>query len=221
MASGRMAPFGRRRGSGERATLRNMLVGGMRRLAAAVMALLVLTGPNAAVGLNVFEAELGELARTQLQEIARSPVVIDAVRAQNLVTSSYSETMITSLDREWAEETDGDYGRPLIDATLAREVSRYLSKIQEGSEGLFTEIILMDASGLNVGISRVTSDYWQGDEDKWKMTFLVGPESLHIGPLEEDLSTRTVQSQVSLPVVDPDTGKVIGALTFGIDVEEL
>nr|WP_139111187.1 hypothetical protein [Stappia indica] len=201
--------------------MRKMLVGGMRGLAATVMALLVLTGPNAASGLNVFEAELGELARTQLQEIARSPVVIDAVRAQNLKTSAYSDARIAELDREWGEETDGDYSRPLIDTTMAREVSHHLRDVQTRSEGLFTEIILMDARGLNVGISRVTSDYWQGDEDKWKKTFLVGPESLHIGPLEEDLSTRTVQSQVSLPVVDPDTGKVIGALTFGVDVEEM
>jgi len=198
-----------------------MLVREMRRLAATAMALLVLTGPIAASGLNVFEAELGELARMRLQEIARSAVVIDAVRAQNLETSAYSDAKIAELDRLWAKETDGDYSRPLIDATLAREVSHHLLAVQQRSEGLFTEIILMDAVGLNVGISRMTTDYWQGDEDKWRKTFLVGPHSLHIGPLEEDLSTRTVQSQVSLPVVDPDSGEVIGALTFGVDVEEL
>lgn len=198
-----------------------MLVGEMRRLAATAMALLVLTGPIAASGLNVFEAELGELARMRLQEIARSAVVIDAVRAQNLETSAYSDAKIAELDRLWAKETDGDYSRPLIDATLAREVSHHLLAVQQRSEGLFTEIILMDAVGLNVGISRMTTDYWQGDEDKWRKTFLVGPHSLHIGPLEEDLSTHTVQSQVSLPVVDPDSGEVIGALTFGVDVEEL
>lgn len=198
-----------------------MLVREMRRLAATAMALLVLTGPIAASGLNVFEAELGELARMRLQEIARSAVVIDAVRAQNLETSAYSDAKIAELDRLWAKETDGDYSRPLIDATLAREVSHHLLAVQQRSEGLFTEIILMDAVGLNVGISRMTTDYWQGDEDKWRKTFLVGPHSLHIGPLEEDLSTRTVQSQVSLPVVDPDTGEAIGALTFGVDVEEL
>lgn len=185
------------------------------------MALLVLTGPSVASGLNVFEAELGELARMRLQEIARSAVVIDAVRAQNLETSAYSHAKIAELDRLWAEETDGDYSRPLIDATMTRKVSQHLLAVQQRSEGLFTEIILMDAVGLNVGISRMTTDYWQGDEDKWRKTFLVGPHSLHIGPLEEDLSTRTVQSQVSLPVVDPDSGEVIGALTFGVDVEEL
>lgn len=195
------------------------------RLVVAGTLVLALTGPNAAVGLNVFETELGQLARTRLLEIARSGAVIDAVRKQNRTTAELSDARIAELDGEWTAEAAGreKAGKtgPLIAEAMGRSVSLYLREIQTRSEGLFTEIILMDARGLNVGISRVTSDYWQGDEDKWKMTFLVGPESLHIGPLEEDLSTRTVQSQVSLPVVDPDSGEVIGALTFGIDVEEL
>lgn len=191
------------------------------RLVVAGTLVLGLTGPNAAVGLNVFETELGELARTQLEQIAQAPVVIEALRAQNMETSGYSDAKVARLDQAWAAEIDGDYARPLIDGMLVREVSRYLLGLQKRSKGLFTEIILMDARGLNAGISRITSDYWQGDEDKWRKTFLAGPGSLHIGALEEDLSTRTVQSQVSLPVVDPDTGEMIGALTFGIDVEEL
>ncbi|QGZ34373.1 hypothetical protein [Stappia indica] len=199
------------------------------RLVVAGTLVLGLTGPNAAVGLNVFETELGQLARTRLLEIARSDAVVDAVREQNRTTAELSDARIAELDGEWAaeaagRETGGETGGetgPLIAETMGRPVSLYLRQVQERSEGLFTEIILMDARGLNVGISEVTSDYWQGDEDKWQKTFLAGPHSLHIGALEEDLSTRTVQSQVSLPVVDPDTGEVIGALTFGIDVEEL
>ena len=199
------------------------------RLVVAGTLVLGLTGPNAAVGLNVFETELGQLARTRLLEIARSDAVVDAVREQNRTTAELSDARIAELDGEWAaeaagRETGGETGGEtgsLIAETMGRPVSLYLRQIQARSEGLFTEIILMDARGLNVGISEVTSDYWQGDEDKWQKTFLAGPHSLHIGALEEDLSTRTVQSQVSLPVVDPDTGEAIGALTFGIDVEEL
>lgn len=195
------------------------------RLAIAGAFVVGLTGPNAAVGLNVFETELGQLARTRLVEVARSPVVVEAVREQNRATGAYPDARIAELDEKWAaeaaaEQKGGEAG-PLIAETMGRPVSLYLRQIQERSQGLFTEIILMDARGLNVGISQTTSDYWQGDEDKWQKTFLAGPNSLHIGALEEDLSTRTVQSQVSLPVVDPQTKEVIGALTFGVDVEEL
>ena len=79
----------------------------------------------------------------------------------------------------------------------------------------------MDAKGLNVGQSDVTSDYWQGDEDKWQRTYPVGPDALLIGEVEQDESTQRFQTQVSLSVVDPADGAVIGAVTVGIDVETL
>ena len=79
----------------------------------------------------------------------------------------------------------------------------------------------MDNKGLNVGQSDVTSDYWQGDEAKWKKTFLVGPDAVFIDKVEEDESTQQFQSQVSLSIVDPTTKNVIGAVTIGIDVEVL
>jgi hypothetical protein len=44
---------------------------------------------------------------------------------------------------------------------------------------------------------------------------------LHISDLEEDESTQLLQSQVSVPVVDPDSGEPIGAVTFGVNVENL
>ncbi|WP_417768287.1 hypothetical protein [Stappia sp.] len=173
-----------------------------------------------AAGLNVFEKDLTLLARERLQAIAAADVVVEAVRAQNRVTASYDQARIGELDAVWRDEVASG-SRALIGEVLDRPVSRYLAQMQEASEGLFTEIILMDGRGLNVGISQATSDYWQGDEDKWQKIVPVGPQALHIGPLEEDLSTRTVQSQVSLPVVDPQTGAVIGALAIGVDVEEI
>lgn len=191
------------------------------RLMAVSLLAAALAGPAQGTGLNVFESDLAVLARTRLAEVARSPRVIAAVREQNRQTAQYTQEQITELDEQWIREAESGSHGPLIAGVLDHEVSRYLARLQDDSRGLFTEIILMDAVGLNVAVSRVTTDYWQGDEDKWQKTFLAGPHSLHIGPLEEDLSTRTVQSQVSLPVVDPQTGEPIGALTFGIDVEEL
>lgn len=39
--------------------------------------------------------------------------------------------------------------------------------------------------------------------------------------MEKDESTQTYQSQLSLPVVDPASNQVIGAITLGINVERL
>ena len=76
----------------------------------------------------------------------------------------------------------------------------------------------MDGKGLNVGQSDVTSDYWQGDEDKWQKTFLAGAGAVHVSEVEFDESSQTYQSQFSMPIVDPATSTVIGAVTVGVDV---
>jgi hypothetical protein len=79
----------------------------------------------------------------------------------------------------------------------------------------------MDDKGLNVGQSDVTSDYWQGDEPKWQKTFKVGPDTVFVDKVEKDESSEQLQIQVSVSIKDPETGKVIGAVTLGINVDQL
>src|SRR5690606_8600938 len=98
--------------------------------------------------------------------------------------------------------------------------SSYLAQVPEESDGLLTEIFAIDAVGLNVDQSGVTSDYWQCDEGKWQNSFGAGADGIDIDDVEEDKSTQTFQSQVSIPVLGSD-GTPIGAITFGINVEYL
>jgi hypothetical protein len=66
----------------------------------------------------------------------------------------------------------------------------------------------------------MTSDYWQGDEAKWKKTYMVGPDAIFVDEIEKDESTQSLQSQVSIAIKD-ETGKAIGAITLGINVDKL
>lgn len=160
------------------------------------------------------------MAGGQIAEIAGSADVIAAVKAQNGETAGYDQAKIDELDKTWRAETEA-VDQPMIDSVLDNPLSGYLAEVQDASDGLFTEIFVMDAKGLNVGQSDVTSDYWQGDEAKWQDTFGAGAGSVHVSELEQDDSTQLLQSQVSVTVVDPDSGDVIGAVTFGVNVENL
>ena len=84
---------------------------------------------------------------------------------------------------------------------------------------MIAEVFIMDAQGLNVAASAVTSDYWQGDEAKFQQTYGVGPDAVHISEVELDESTQTYQAQVSLSLTDPATGALIGAVTFGLNAQ--
>lgn len=166
-----------------------------------------------------FAEPLTALANGQLREIAQNPVVVAAIEAQNALTAGYDEAKINELDSQWRAEV-GAASKPLIDATLANEASKFLAQAQADSGGLFTEIFAMDAKGLNVAQSTVTSDYWQGDEDKFTQSFAAGAAAVHLGEIEQDESTQTYQSQVSITIVDA-AGNPIGAITAGVDLSTL
>ena len=169
---------------------------------------------------NEYAAQLGELAKSRITAIAQSPDIIAAIKAQNAETASYDQAKIDSLDKDWRAQV-GAASQPLIDGVIGRDASKHLAQEREASAGLMTEIFVMDARGLNVAQSDVTSDYWQGDEAKWQDTFSKGPGAVHISEVEEDESTQTFQSQVSMSVTDPADGSVIGAITVGVNVEML
>ncbi len=186
------------------------------RIAAALIALAPLATPAAP---NEFEDSLRALARDQLAAIAADPAVVAAVKAQN-AAGAPDQARIDQLDADWRAQV-GTASAPLVDEVAGRPASRVLADARDASEGLITEAFAMDHVGLDVAVSGPTSDYWQGDEAKWRQTYKVGADAIHISDVELDESTQTYQSQVSLPVVDPDGGAPIGAVTFGINVELL
>lgn len=146
-------------------------------------------------------------------------VVIAAVKDQNEAHAKLTQPDIDALDGRWREQSS--QGGPLIAKVLGNTLSAYLKTIEQDSNGLITEVFVMDNRGLNVGQSSVTSDYWQGDEDKWQRSYSAGPGAVFIDEVELDESSQRFQTQVSVPVLDPESGKAIGAVTIGIDAEGL
>ena len=191
----------------------------MRFLLMVLSAILAVSAADIAFGDTYMDA-MRRLADSQLRTWASHPTVVSAVRAQNQQNARLTYDEIVALDRKWRAET-ASVSKPMIQALMANALSSFLTLKKQSGGGLYTEIIVMDNKGLNVGQSDVTSDYWQGDEDKWRKTFLVGPKSMHIDDIGRDESTHRLQSQISLPVVDPVTKKPIGAITVGIDVSRL
>lgn len=189
------------------------------RLALGMIAALMLTSGVATAQDNEFAEPLTALAQGEIKQIAANPTLVAAIEAQNSVTGAYDQAKIDELDKQWRAEVDAA-SKPLIDATLANEASAYLAKVQEDSAGKFTEIFATDAKGLNAAQSTVTSDYWQGDEDKFTKSFGAGADAVFLGEVEQDESTQTFQSQVSVTVVDA-SGAPIGSITFGIDLSTL
>lgn len=147
------------------------------------------------------------------------PVIVHALKAQNAANNHLTKTDIEALDLEWVNETNRS-ARPMIDKAMATPLSHFLKEKEEEASGAITEVIVMDAKGLNAGQSSVTSDYWQGDEDKFTKSFEKGPGAVFVDAARKDESTQMLQSQVSMTIVD-ENDRPIGAITIGVNLDQL
>lgn len=188
-----------------------------RRPALALLALLA--GPALAAAPD-HVTPMKALLDTRLRAEIVTPAAIAAILARNAANAGVDQARVDALDKQWRAEVKAG-GGPLVDETLAAPLSVALRSLQKAHGGLITEVFIMDNLGLNVAQSDPTSDYWQGDEAKWQKTFAAGPDAVFVDGIEQDESTQSMQSQISFSIVDPASGRVIGAATVGIDVDAL
>jgi hypothetical protein len=142
-----------------------------------------------------------------------NPTLVAAVKEQNAKQQTLDA--IKSRDATW-RKTSGidDFMKPLMENEAAKELIRL-----EKSKPYYFELFLMDNQGANVAMTNKTSDYWQGDEDKFSKSFNGGNGAVHIGEVEFDESAQAYLVQVSVPVMED--GSAIGALTIGVNIDIL
>ncbi|MEO1639761.1 MAG: hypothetical protein AAFU41_11005 [Pseudomonadota bacterium] len=166
------------------------------------------------------KAAMQDYLQSSISAWAHDPVLVAAIIEQNAQTSGFDQAAIDQQDQLWRAFVGSD------DATIIADVvnnpaADFLRNQVGQSGGAITEAFIVDAKGLNVAASEPTSDYWQGDEAKFTETYLMGPYAVHLGDVELDDSTQAVQGQVSMTIIDTETGEPIGALTVGLNVAAL
>lgn len=191
---------------------------GFRRLA--LVALLAMAVSPAPLRAETPPPQIDEAFIDGLRLMIAKPVTLITLRAQNERNRDLTQAGIDALDQAWRAETESD-DKPTIARLMGSPLSAYLVRQKAESLGLLPEIFVMDNHGLNVGQSSVTTDYWQGDEDKWLKTFAVGPDAVHFGEIELHEPTGAQRMQVSFAITDPESDAVIGAATVEIDLDEL
>ena len=153
----------------------------------------------------------------EIKSIAAKPEVIEAVKASN--ARQLSKERVLELDEKWIKLK----GRlPEADQIKNSKASALLAT-KMNMQNYFKEAILIGNQGETVAMNIVTTDYWQGDEEKFTAVFDTNlpsrkPDS-HISRARWDDSTKAMIAQVSVPVYDGD--HMIGTLTVGVDLKRV
>lgn len=148
-----------------------------------------------------------------VQQLANNRILREAVIEQN--ARNVPLERIKVVDNQWSSTSE----LTPFKLSLQNSEAGTLLKQSVLLTPSYTELFVTDNQGANVAAYPATSDYWQGDEDKFFESF-VGNGLVWVGEQEYDESTRKVSVQVSVPVHDHD-GKAVGVLIAGLVVDYL
>lgn len=149
---------------------------------------------------------------TAIQKIAAKPIIIDAAKQQNAKNLSLDQ--IQKMDQEWMSSKALS---PLKVTMYESPVGAYLKNLVLASQGQYNEAFLTDNKGANVAAYPITTDYWQGDEEKFSQSFGNGQGQVYISPVKYDESSQTNAAQISVPVLD-EKNQNIGVLIIGVSL---
>jgi hypothetical protein len=116
---------------------------------------------------------------------------------------------ILDIDRRWqaGEDPDG-----LATALGRNDCAQALLAILAGNPG-YAEAFVTDSRGALVCMTKRTSDYWQGDEEKWSRAWAAGKGAVFVSSVERDESTGADVMHISVPLREGD--RVVGVLIAG------
>ena len=162
---------------------------------------------------EVASASVKKYVKDNLLAYSNDATLVKATESLN--NKKVSLDKIKAIDKQWknAEEE-----LPIMLDVIENETAKHLRSIMKKHTEI-VEVFVMDNQGAVVGENDLTSDYWQGDEAKWQNSFAKGLGGVDVGKEELDKSTNQVLQQVSLPIVKD--GKVIGAVTWGLNLNKI
>lgn len=164
---------------------------------------------------DMTQEELTEILAPRIEGLkflTKNGMLLEAIRDQNRMERSLDE--IKQIDAEWRAGTS-----PLIKELQENKAGSFLKNIIIQQADVYSEAFLTDEQGANVAAYPATSDFWQGDEEKFTASFQDGKGQIFIGPVEYDESTQANAVQISVPMEYNDT--TIGVLVIGVKVSVL
>lgn len=202
-----------------------MICGKLRITAKALVSALIISFAASASSSYAGQEELLNVIRRitdeNIRAMATQPVVINAVETANHKEKK-SLLNIMMLDKKWQSADAGD---EWVNGFLNNPCSDYFRKVRQSSAekgvSLYAEIFVTDKQGCIIAASGRTTDYWQGDEEKFIKSFAEGAGAVFTGRPDFDESSDKYVIQVSVPVMSPHTKRAIGVLTAGIDLDML
>ncbi|OAZ09752.1 hypothetical protein TH4_11215 [Thalassospira tepidiphila MCCC 1A03514] len=153
-----------------------------------------------------------------IRQFASSPELLGHVFNQLDETEVQGSDQKRLTDQEWITLAREGAASAIATEILGNDLSKYLRTFQASIGEQVAEAFVFDTHGQIMGMSRLTSDFDQSDEAQFQMIDSLNREKALITDIWYDASTRAFLSQITVPIIDPDSGQTLAALTVGLNV---
>ncbi len=165
-------------------------------------------------------ADLDSYLLERISDIRRwseADVVIEAAREGTLAAQQSGLTGLPPDDVK--EQLQGLLFVPITQTVFSPALT-YVFRQTERPETPFAEIIVTEASGVNVLVTRPVSRVAHSDESWWQDARTRGVAGVGITDVHLDVSNVPVIG-IALPVVDPDSKEVLGVIRAFVRLTDL
>lgn len=156
----------------------------------------------------------------QAAMMAAAPVIQNAVRPANQRYEGMSpqaiEKRIQNIEADWSKPAGDAWAREIVGNSAANYL-RSMLKL----DPRFLRITVTDARGATVAATHKTLDYYQADEEFWQGIFAGGRGAISVTDVLHDDLTRANYIGVGVPILEPETDRLIGTLDALVDVSVL
>ena len=162
------------------------------------------------------EQEIVKERANFIRDWLRDDTLQQTLKEVNHLHTTLSQEEILERDLQWrrAVETGNTAALwTMVNENLSTQLQRWRAQ-----HDFVNEIIVTDVRGLNVATSPWSSDYWQGDEEKFIAAIAADYGQRALGEVEYDRSTGKFQVSVSAPIYIPGHIYPQGALIVGVDI---
>ncbi|BES72907.1 hypothetical protein RE428_39250 [Marinobacter nanhaiticus D15-8W] len=170
-------------------------------------------------GFQLDEKEAGEVLKQARALFANLQQQVNLEAALRSARNDYTLAEILMIDQLWQQASVKNPTDEAL-AITANPTSLALEHWQASHNGRITELMLIDHQGALVAMSRLTSDFWQGDESKFREVVANVDKGLFLSPVRFDASSRHFQVIASKSIFDDRSGELIGVVAIGLDIEK-
>jgi len=155
-----------------------------------------------------------------VRAFAEEPAVVDAIAAANRAYGGMSKEAITGRLEKVEQRWDTAEAARLVKEMLSSRAAGWLRRQRELNPRLL-KVIAVDEVGAAVAATDKPVHYTQTDKEYWAAIYADGQGALNVTGVRFDEPTGSNYIGIGVPVLEPGTGRFIGAVSALVDISSL